>query len=93
MIMPYVNTLFLPYMSAILPKGTSKVAEASMYAVAIQLNVTASNDSFFPIEGSAILTEEPMKGKRKEAIVATISTTSLVVSLCTRSFTSAIIAY
>jgi len=40
-----------------------------------------------------MLTEEPMKGKRKEAIVATRSTASLLVLLLAGLFTLAIIAY
>ena len=43
--------------------------------------MTASNDSSFPIEGRAIFTAEPVKGKINEAIVATISTTPLLVPL------------
>ena len=82
-------------MSAILPKGTSRLAEDSRNAVAIQPSVTASNDSSFPIAGRAIFTAEPMKGNRKEAIVATRSTTPLLVpvSLPAGLDTSAIIAH
>ncbi len=79
--MPKVKIFFLPYMSAILPKGTSKAADERRYAVAIQPNVIASNDSSFPIVGRAIFTAESIKGKRNEAIVATRSTPPLLVPL------------
>ncbi len=39
--------------------------------MATQLNKTASIANSLPIEGSAILTEEPINGVRKEAIAAT----------------------
>ena len=61
--------------------------------MATQPNVTASNDSSSPILGRAMVTEAPMKGKRKEAIVVTRSTTPLLVSLLARFFISAIVAH
>jgi len=87
MTMPQMKIFFLPYISAILPKGTRKAAEDSRYAVATQAKVTAPNDSSLPIAGRAILTEEPMKGKRKDVIVATRSTRLLPVPLPTGSST------
>ncbi|OIP30742.1 MAG: hypothetical protein AUK23_08075 [Deltaproteobacteria bacterium CG2_30_43_15] len=69
--MPYVKILFLPCISAILPKGTRNITAAKRYAVATQLNKTASMANSFPIEGRAMLTEEPIKGVRKDARVAT----------------------
>jgi hypothetical protein len=47
--------------------------------------MTASSDNSFPNEGRAIFTEELMKGKRKDAIAATRSTTALLVPLSTGS--------
>lgn len=64
--MPYVKILFLPYISAILPKGTRNTAAARRYEVATQLNRTAFIPNSCPIDGSAMLTEEPIKGVRKE---------------------------
>jgi len=81
--MPQVKIFFLPYMSAILPKGTRRVAEDRSKAVAIQPNMTAFNDSSFPSEGRAIFTADPIKGKMNAAIVATRSTTPLLVPLPT----------
>ena len=74
--MPHVKIFFLPYMSAILPKGTSKAAEERRYAVAIQPNMTASNDSSFPSLGRAIFTAELIKVKINDAVVVTSSTTT-----------------
>ena len=58
-------------MSAILPNGTRNIAAARRNEVATQLNKTASIANSFPIEGSAILIEEPIKGVRKAVNVAT----------------------
>ncbi|MBA7682772.1 hypothetical protein ES703_91124 [subsurface metagenome] len=69
--MPYVKILFLPYMSAILPKGTRNIAAARRYAVATQPREMASIASSLPIDGSAMVMEEPIKGVRKEPSVAT----------------------
>ena len=90
---PYVKTFFLPWMSAILPKGTRIIAAARRYAVATQFNVTASEANSFPIEGSAILIEDDIKGVRKELVVATSSATPLLVLLLTSVFISAIISH
>lgn len=69
--MPQVKIFFLPYMSAILPKGTRNIAAASKYAVATQPNEIASIASSFPMEGSAMAMEEPINGVRKEPTVVT----------------------
>lgn len=61
-----------PWMSASFPNGTKNTTEASKNEVAIQLNVMASADSSFPMEGSAMFIEEPVKGTRKEASTATV---------------------
>ena len=45
------------------------MAEVKRYAVVTQLNKMASMEKAFPIEGSAIFTEEIPKGVRKEARV------------------------
>ena len=66
-----IKILFLPYISAILPKGTRNIAAARRYEVAIQPSKTAFILNSLPIEGRAILTEEPIKGVRKEVNVAT----------------------
>ena len=80
-------------MSANRPKGTSAIAEANKYEVLIHPRVTASRDNSLPIVGRAMFTDEPIKGKKKEAIVAMRSTALLLVLLSNGSFTSAIIAY
>jgi hypothetical protein len=58
-------------MSAILPKGTAKTADANKYAVGIQLNMIASAANSEPIAGRAILTADAIKGVKNEANVAT----------------------
>ncbi len=60
-------------MSAIRPKGTANIAAASKKAVGIQLRTMASAANSAPIEGSAMLTDEPMNGVKKLANVATTS--------------------
>ena len=59
------------YMANINPEGTRNIAAARRYEVAIQFSRTASIENSFPILGSAIFTEELIKGVRKEASVAT----------------------
>ena len=60
-------------MSASLPKGTANMAAASKNAVGIQLRTMASAANSAPIEGSAMLMDEPMNGVKKLANVATTS--------------------
>ena len=74
-----MKILFLPCMYAILPKGTRATAVAKRYEVATQLNKIASMANSFPIEGSAMLMDEPIKGARKELSVATSNTTFLLI--------------
>jgi len=54
------------------------MAEAKRYEVGTQLSETASMANSFPIAGRAILIEDPIKGVRKEAMVATSNTTFLL---------------
>jgi hypothetical protein len=49
--------------------------------MAIQLNDTAFIPKSLPIEGRAMLTEEPIKGVRKEVKVATSKAAFLVAAL------------
>jgi len=77
--MPYWKTLFLPWMSAILPKGIRNIAAARMYEMVTQLNVTASRLNSLAIVGRAIFTEDPMKVTAKEAVAAARSATLLTV--------------
>ena len=88
-IMPYVKILFLPYMSAILPKGTRNIAAARRYDVGIQPNAMASIANSLPIDGSAILIVEPIKGVRKEPKVA-ISKAALLLGVSSILFLSII---
>jgi len=80
---PHIKILFLPYISATLPKGTTNVAAARRYAVATQPNEIASIANSLPIEGSAMLTEEPIKGAKKAPNVATIKAAFLFAALST----------
>src|SRR5512142_1222594 len=68
--MPQEKTRFRPWMSASLPKGTRHMAADSRYAVGTQLMSTALIWNSLPMEGSAILTEETMKGVRNADRVA-----------------------
>jgi len=79
--MPIWKIFFLPCISAILPKGKRKAAAESRYAVATQFKETASNDSFVPIEGSATLIEDEVKGVRKLLIMAIASATFLLTEV------------
>jgi len=54
------------------------MAADKRYAVATQPNKTASMANSLPMEGSAMLTEEPMKGVSKEFNVATSKAALLV---------------
>ena len=76
--MPYWKTLFLPWMSAILPKGIRNIAAARMYEMVTQLNVTASRLNSLAIVGRAIFTDDPIKVTTKEAVAAAIRATLLV---------------
>lgn len=79
--MPYVKILLLQYMSATRPNGRRNTVAAKRYEVVTQANATASIENSLPIDGSAILMEDPMKGVRKEAIVTTSKTTLLLILL------------
>ena len=56
-------------MSASLPNGTRKIAAASTAEVAIQLRDNASMENSRPMEGSAMLTEDAIRGVRNAAAV------------------------
>src|SRR5512143_1919664 len=68
--MPQEKTRFRPWMSASLPKGTRNTAAESRYAVGTQLMSTALMWNSLPMAGSAILTEETVKGVRNADRVA-----------------------
>jgi hypothetical protein len=74
-------------MSASLPNGTSEMAAAKRYAVATQLNNTASVWNSLPMTGNAMLIDEPMNGVMKELREAIINAVDLVALLSIR-FTS-----
>jgi hypothetical protein len=63
---PQVIIFFLPYISASRPKGRRKIAEAKIYEVDTQPSNTACICSSWPIEGRAMLMEEPIKVARKK---------------------------
>ena len=62
---------FLPKISAILPNGTKKIADASKFEEAIQVSVIASITNSFPIIGRAILIDDAIKVVRNEESVIT----------------------
>ena len=70
-IMPQEKTFLIPYISANLPKGMANIADARKQDVEIQLNKIALAANSLAIVGSAILIAEPIKGVKKEAMVAT----------------------
>ena len=69
-IIPQRKTLFLPVISAARPAGIRKTAADNKYEVAIQPTKMASALKAAPIDGSATLMEDPMKGVRNEAMEA-----------------------
>jgi len=71
--LPHSSIFLRPIISASFPKGTSMVAEDNRNAMAIQLSDTAFMDNSLPMEGSAILTADPMKGLKKEDSMITAS--------------------
>ncbi len=80
MMIPQVKTFFIPYISAILPKGIANIADAKKNAVVIQVNKMALAANSWAIGGSAMLTEEPIKGTMKDAMVATSRADILLTS-------------
>ena len=69
-IIPSINIFLRPYISAILPIGSKKTAEASRYELTTQLREMASIENSALMAGKAILIDDPMKGVRKEVITA-----------------------
>ena len=70
-ILPIKNILFLPLISASLPRGTRKTAEESRKAIATQLIPTAPRVNSSLMEGSAILIAAPRNGLIKEVRITT----------------------
>ena len=69
-----MKTFFLPYMSATFPKGRRNMAALRIYAVAIQLSISAFMENSLPMDGSATLTVDKARGVRKEDRVVAINT-------------------
>jgi hypothetical protein len=67
---PMVKIFFRPVMSAILPTGRRKMADARRYAVETQLREMASIENVLPIAGRAMFTAERSKGVMKPARTA-----------------------
>jgi len=63
--------------------GTRSIDEASRYAVGIQLSSTALRLNSVPIAGRATFSEDPMKGVRKEARLATQSALDVLTGVPT----------
>jgi hypothetical protein len=72
-ILPIRKIIFLPFISAIFPKGTKKTAEARRKDIAIQLSDIADNENSLLITGSATLTAAPINGLKKEEVRLTNS--------------------
>ncbi|MBA7696692.1 hypothetical protein ES703_105343 [subsurface metagenome] len=70
---PIKKIFFLPYISAILPKGSSNIAAVKRYTVGIQLSITISVWNSEPITGIARFMELPMNGVRNDAKVIAIN--------------------
>ena len=66
-----MNILFLPRISAILPKGRTKTAVGKINEVATQLIITESMSNSVAIVGSAMTTEDHIKAMRKEVVATT----------------------
>jgi len=67
---PQRKTFFLPYISEALPTGTRNAAAERRYAVATQLSEIASIARSDPMRGNATVTDEAVKGPRKELSTA-----------------------
>ena len=78
---PQRKTFFRPYMSEALPTGTRNAAAERRYAVATQPSEMASMAKCSPIRGRATVTEEAVKGPRKELITAARSVFLLRLAL------------
>ena len=71
---PLVKIFFLPSISASLPNGRRKMAEARIKLLTIHPSSRAVALKSFPIAGRARLMADPMKGVRKAAKADTVST-------------------
>lgn len=61
-----MNIFLLPFISAIIPKGTENITAARKYDVAIHPRSVAFASNSLSIEGSATFVAEPIKrGRRK----------------------------
>jgi len=63
---PQINTFLRPYMSEALPKGTRNAAAARRYAVETQLSVMTFIERSRPRLGKETMTDDAIKGVRKE---------------------------
>jgi hypothetical protein len=75
---PSINIFLRPYISAILPIGSKKTAEASRQELTTQLKEMASIENSALMAGRAILIDDPMNGVRKEVITAITKITFLL---------------
>jgi hypothetical protein len=72
--MPNEKIFFRPVISASLPKGSRKTADARMKLLMIHPSSTAFAPNSLPIAGRARLTEDPKKAVRKVVIDVTMRT-------------------
>jgi hypothetical protein len=72
-----MNIRFIPYISAIRPKGTANIAEVKRNDVVIQLSKIALTNNSFAITGSATFIDEAINGVKNDAMVATSNTVLL----------------
>jgi hypothetical protein len=78
---PWINILFLPYISAALPRGTRNTAAVKVKATTTQLNKIASAANSFPIDGKATFTTDDARAERNADMVVAIKTALLFFSL------------
>jgi hypothetical protein len=76
--LPRRNIFLRPTISANLPNGTKKTAEAIKNDMVIQLRLTAPIENSIPILGKATLTAAPIKGLKKFEVIVTANSTVLL---------------
>jgi hypothetical protein len=79
-IIPRMKIRFIPYISAIRPKGTANIADVKRNEVVIQLSSIALTANSLAIIGRATFTDDPINGVKNEAMVATSNTVFLFIS-------------
>jgi hypothetical protein len=78
-IIPMLKILFIPYISAILPRGTANIVEVRRNEVVIQLNKIELTTNSCAITGRATFTDEAINGVKNEAMVVIINIVVLFI--------------